>query len=103
MEKLFMGWGLRVSEFWFFFLFFCFFLPSVTLARKYSVWSAEGLPSTFGVGGWRACRQAVVASGSVGGQVVVWQEKAKSFNGLKHTTHTHTHTHTQVLSLLKSY
>jgi hypothetical protein len=28
-------------------LFLLFFLPSMAPARKYSVWSAEGLPSTF--------------------------------------------------------
>jgi hypothetical protein len=30
-----------------------FFLPSVAPAGKYFVWSAEGLPSTFGGSGWQ--------------------------------------------------
>jgi hypothetical protein len=49
MEKLFMGVGFSVLEFCFFFLFV--FLPGVAPAGKYSVWSAEGLSSTFGAGG----------------------------------------------------
>jgi hypothetical protein len=52
MEKLCMGWWFKVLEFCFFFLFF--FLPSVGPAGKYSVWSAESLPRTFGVGSQRA-------------------------------------------------
>jgi hypothetical protein len=33
------------------FLLFGFLIPSVAPAGKYSVWSAEGLPSMFGAGG----------------------------------------------------
>jgi hypothetical protein len=39
------GSGLEVL-----FLLFCFFLTSVAPAGKYSVWSTEGLSSTFGAG-----------------------------------------------------
>jgi hypothetical protein len=53
VEKLFTGWGFGVSEFCFFFLGFCF-LPSVAPEGKYYVWSAEGLPSTFGAGSLQA-------------------------------------------------
>jgi hypothetical protein len=44
-------YGLRVQGFGILFLLFFFFLPSVAPAGKYSVWSAESLPSTFGAGG----------------------------------------------------
>jgi hypothetical protein len=49
MEKFFMGCGFRILEFCFF--FWSFFFPSVAPVRKYSVYSAEGLPSMFGAGG----------------------------------------------------
>jgi hypothetical protein len=39
-------------------------LPSVALAGKYSVWSVEGLPSTFGAGSRKA--GGLVGSGPVG-------------------------------------
>jgi hypothetical protein len=52
MEKLFTDWGSGfqsfVSSFWF------FFLPSMCPAGQHSIWSAEGLPSTFGAGDQRA-------------------------------------------------
>jgi hypothetical protein len=66
--------GFRVSEFCFFFLFcfVLFFSPRVVLAGKYSVWSAEDLPSMFGAGGQQAREQAAETSGSMGGQVVAW-------------------------------
>jgi hypothetical protein len=50
--EVFTGWGFRVLEV--FFLLFGFLLPSVAPAEKYSVWSAEGLPSMFGAGGRQA-------------------------------------------------
>jgi hypothetical protein len=43
-----MGSEFRICEFCFFFL--VFFLPSVAPEGMYSVWSAEGLSSTFGAG-----------------------------------------------------
>jgi hypothetical protein len=82
MEKLFIDRVFRVLEFcFFFFFFFFFFLPSVAQAGKYSVWSAEGLPSTFGAGGqwaggqvvasvpagWKADRQAMSRQQKSGG------------------------------------
>jgi hypothetical protein len=64
-------YGLAVQGFGVFFLLFgFFFLPSGAVVGKYSVWSAEGLPSTFGAGsgqvGGQAGGQAVAAVGSVG-------------------------------------
>jgi hypothetical protein len=56
VEKLFMGWEFRISEFCFY-----FFFPSVAPAGKYSVCCAEDLPSMFGAGGLRAGWQAAVA------------------------------------------
>jgi hypothetical protein len=65
VEKLFTGWGFRVSEFCFFLL--VFYLPSVALAGKYSVWSAEGWQvggqRAGGAEAWWASRRASVAWG----------------------------------------
>jgi hypothetical protein len=51
--------------------FFWFFLPCVAPAGKYSVWSAEGLPSTFGASGQE------VAAGCG------WHQKIKNKNKAK--------------------
>jgi hypothetical protein len=43
---------LEVQDFGVLFLLFVFFLPHVAPEGKYSVWSAEGLPNTFGGSMW---------------------------------------------------
>jgi hypothetical protein len=42
-------------------------LPGLAPAKKYSVWSTEGLPSTFGAGSWWGSGRANGPSGQAGG------------------------------------